>query len=92
MALAPLIGRIAIGVAAKRALSRAEQDAEAERGLSTFVSSSAISQISWKDEQITVVFRRGGTYSYPGSRELYFDFVSAPSKGQYFNQYIRPTG
>lgn len=92
MALAPLIGRIAVGVAAKRALSRDEQEAEAERGLSTFVSSSAISRISWKDDQITVVFRRGGTYSYPGSRELYQDFVNASSIGQYFNQYIRPLG
>ena len=91
MALAP-IARVAIGAVAKKILSKAEQDAEAERGLSTFVSSSAIRQISWKDEQITVVFNRGGTYSYPGSRELYQDFVSAPSKGQYFNQYIRPTG
>jgi len=92
MALSPTAIR-AIGVAAVgRALSRDEQEEEAERGLSTFVSSSAIKQISWKDEQITVVFRRGGSYSYPGSREVYQDFIAAPSIGQYFNQYIKPTG
>ena len=89
MALAP-IARVAIGVGAKKLLGKAAQDEEDERGLSTFVSSSAISRISWKNEVITVVFRRdGSTHDYPGSRELYQDFVNAPSIGRYFNAHIR---
>lgn len=77
------------GVAVGRALSG---DEEAERPLSTDVRSTAISNVSWKDEVITVTFHRGGTYDYPGSRELYLDFISAPSTGAYFNQHIKPLG
>ena len=94
MALAPAIIR-GIGVAAvKRALfpSPSESDQDKEAPASTAVSSSAISNIAWKDETITVTFNRGGTYDYPGGKDLYEDFVNAPSIGAYFNQYIKPRG
>jgi len=51
------------------------------------VSSSAIRTIGWRsDGVITVEFNRGGTYSYAGSRELFDAFISAPSKGVFFNE------
>jgi len=90
MALAPAIIR-GIGVAAVgRALFPSDEEKEAPA--STAVSSSAISNIAWKDETITVTFNRGGTYDYPGGKDLYEDFVNAPSIGAYFNQYIKPRG
>ena len=90
MALAPAIIR-GIGVAAVgRALFPSDEEKEAPA--STAVSSSAISNIAWKDETITVTFNRGGTYDYPGGKDLYEDFVNAPSIGVYFNQYIKPRG
>ena len=67
-----------------------ESDEEKEQPLSFSVSSSAISHLAWKDETITVTFKRdGSTYDYPGSREQFMDFVQAPSIGQYFNAHIR---
>lgn len=84
MAIAPLIAR---GVAAYAAKELTDEEKEAP--LSTNVNSSVIASISWKDEIITVNFHRGGTYTYPGSRELYEDFVNAPSVGAYFNAHIR---
>lgn len=66
------------------------KDEEAERPLSTDVRSTCISNVAWKDEVITVTFKRdGSTYDYPGSKELYLDFISAPSIGAYFNLHIR---
>ena len=65
-------------------------DEDRERPVSVEVQSTAISAISWKDEVITVTFKRDGrTHSYPGSRDLFEDFVNAPSIGQYFNAHIR---
>lgn len=90
MALAPTIIRAAGVAAVGRALFPSDEEKEAPA--STAVKSSAISTIAWKDEVITVTFVRGGTYDYPGSRDLYEDFISAPSIGQYFNQHIKPTG
>jgi hypothetical protein len=92
MAIAPLIARSITGYAISKALGRDEQDekdAEAERPVSTNVKSSVIASISWKDDVITVNFHRGGTYTYPGSRDVYEDFISAPSVGAYFNANIR---
>ena len=65
-------------------------DEEEERALSTDVRSTAISNVAWKDEVITVTFKRdGSTHDYPGSKDLYLDFISAPSIGAYFNMHIR---
>jgi len=87
MTIGPSIARIAGTAAVKRALS---PDEEGEQPESTNVSSSAISNIAWKDEVITVTFRRDGTtHDYPGSKELYKDFISAPSIGKYFNEHIK---
>ena len=88
MALAPSVIRAVGAAAVKKALFPSEADKEAP--VSTAVSSTAISNIAWKDEVITVTFRRdGSTHDYPGSRDLYEDFVNAPSIGQYFNTHIR---
>ena len=54
------------------------------------VSSSAISQIGFQNGTITVVFNRGGSYDYPGTRETFDEFINAPSIGQYFNANIKP--
>ena len=82
----------ALGMGAVRHAVGLESDEEKEQPLSFSVSSSAISHLAWKDETITVTFNRGGVYDYPGSRDLFMDFVQAPSIGQYFNQHIRPLG
>jgi len=89
MALNPTVVRAVGAAAVRKALS---PDEEAERPESTDVQSSAISNIAWKDEVITVTFHQGGTHDYPGSKDLYKDFISAPSIGQYFNKYIRERG
>ena len=80
-----------VGTAAVKGALGLESDKEKEQPLHHTVSSSAISAISWQPnpDTITVLFRRGGSYDYPGSRDLYLDFVSAPSIGQYFNAHIR---
>ena len=63
------------------------KEEEKEKELSANVSSSAISQLRWKDNVLTVVFHRGGTieYEFQASQEEYYAFVNAPSKGAYFN-------
>ena len=55
------------------------------------VSSSAIRMIGYNVAGIIIVeFNRGGdsVYYYPGSAEDFIDFVTAPSKGQWFNQHL----
>jgi len=92
MALGP-IARTAIHAAGTAAVRKAlSPDEEAEKAESTDVQSSAISNIAWKDEVITVTFHQGGTHDYPGSKDLYKDFIAAPSIGAYFNKYIRERG
>lgn len=54
------------------------------------VSSSAIRSIGWRSDGIIVVeFRERGTYTYDGDYETFLAFVTAPSKGVFFNQNFR---
>jgi KTSC domain len=92
MAVLPMLARVAAAKLAIGGLSKAEQEAEAKRALYTFVSSSAIKSIGWRDEIITVQFQARGTYTYPGTKEDYLEFISAGSIGQYFNANIKPRG
>jgi hypothetical protein len=55
------------------------------------VDSSFISSISFEPpDTITVTFKdTGKTYAYAGTQELFDEFASASSKGQFFNSNIR---
>ena len=56
------------------------------------VSSSAIGAIDYDAQSRTlrVAFHETGTYSFHGvPRSVYETFLSAPSKGRFFNQHIR---
>lgn len=58
------------------------------------VASSCIRSISFQvGDVITVEFIRGGSliYEYIGNEELFMTFISAPSKGQFFNAHIKHT-
>lgn len=60
-------------------------------GMSVPVNSSCISLISYQNDTITVVFKRGGarSYDYVGTVEEFIAFVMAPSKGEFFNANFR---
>lgn len=57
------------------------------------VQSSAISRIEYHNHSGTLQIwfhESGGPYDYPGvPRSLYDRFLSAPSKGSFFNDHIR---
>jgi len=57
-----------------------------------YVSSSAIVRIEYNElsHELQVTFTGGRTYTYYGvPREVYVRFINAPSKGQFFNEYIK---
>ena len=55
-----------------------------------YVNSSAISRIEWNAGVLSIWFVESGRYDYYGVPEaLYTAFLAAPSKGQFFNEYIR---
>ncbi|TLP43431.1 KTSC domain-containing protein [Cohaesibacter sp. CAU 1516] len=55
-----------------------------------FVTSSAISRIEWEDGILSIWFKSTGRYDYPNvPLELFEAFLDAPSKGRFYNMYIR---
>ena len=55
-----------------------------------YVNSSAISAIEWVNGTLSIWFHQSGRYNYHGVPEsLYHDLLSAPSKGEFYNDYIR---
>lgn len=54
------------------------------------VSSSFIAAIGWTNGTLQVELLNGRIYEYYGvPRSVYSTFLSAPSKGKYFNAYVR---
>jgi hypothetical protein len=56
------------------------------------VSSSVLKSIGYDPERriLDVEFRDGDVYRYPDlAADIYEAFMAAPSKGRFFNQYIR---
>lgn len=55
-----------------------------------YVNSSAIFQIDWSNGTLSIWFRQSGRYDYFGvPKAIYEAFLAAPSKGGFFNDYIR---
>lgn len=57
-----------------------------------YVTSTAISKIEYDElaRELIVTFVSGRTYIYDDvPRDLYINFINAPSKGQFFNEYIK---
>ena len=55
------------------------------------VESSMIAAIDYADGIITVTFKSGAAYPYPGTEETFKAFLTAPSKGKFFNQHLKGT-
>ncbi len=54
------------------------------------VSSSAIRFIGYDGYTLAVVFRNSGRYDHPGvPYQVYAGLMQAPSKGRFYNRYIR---
>jgi hypothetical protein len=54
------------------------------------VQSSVIEEIDWKNHELTVTFMTGRVYVYSAVPQfVYFQFLRASSKGEYFNREIR---
>ena len=56
------------------------------------VASTAIERIEYDElsRDLVVTFTSGRTYTYYGvPRDVYLNFIDAPSKGQFFNAYIK---
>lgn len=54
------------------------------------VKSSAIARIEWDNGTLSIWFHESGRYDYHGvPRSVYEAFLSAPSKGSFFNDKIR---
>ncbi|MEO0816475.1 MAG: KTSC domain-containing protein [Pseudomonadota bacterium] len=54
------------------------------------VSSSAISRIEWSGGTLSIWFIPSGRYDYEGvPQSVYSAFLASPSKGQFYNDYIK---
>ena len=88
--LAKMLGVGALAAEAVAALKGLEGATEELESIDVPVLSTAISSISYRgDDTITVVFKRGGTYTYDGDKALFLMFAAAPSKGQFFNEHFQ---
>lgn len=57
--------------------------------------SSCIKEFGYNEKTkiLTVQFNHGGRYDYPDiEKKIVSDWISAESKGKYFNRVIRPLG
>ena len=55
------------------------------------VDSSNINSVNYSEEGLTVVFKSGMEYTYPGvPKLLYEQMLDADSVGKFFAQYIKP--
>lgn len=57
-----------------------------------YVNSTAISRIEYDpaSQQLYITFHESGTYTYYNvPQHVYEAFLAAPSKGQFFNDYIK---
>ena len=56
----------------------------------TFVVSSNVSAIGYKDGILEVHFRSGAVYQYHNTTQnLYIEFLAAPSKGKFVHQRLK---
>lgn len=54
------------------------------------VNSSAISRIEWSSGVLSIWFKAGKRYDYPGVPEhVYLAFLRARSHGEFFNEHIK---
>lgn len=54
------------------------------------VQSSVIHEVEWHNHELTVIFVTGRVYVYSAVPQfVYFQFLRAPSKGEFFNREIR---
>lgn len=55
------------------------------------VDSTAIQKIGWDkvEEKMLVQFKGSPLYVYPVQKEVYEEFCKAPSKGRFFQKYIK---
>lgn len=54
------------------------------------VRSSAIARIEWSNGTLSIWFHESGRYDYFNvPKHVYDAFLAAPSKGEYFNAYIK---
>lgn len=84
-----LFGRLMTAAAAGSLIDGLKEKGEELEEITVPVSSSCIVSIGWQTgDLITVTFKRGGSYYYEGSKELFTAFINAPSKGSFFNSHF----